>query len=196
MRRNTRHISAMLVVACLVSTAMGAAAQEIGQTFQARIIDTKNALPDRTSTNLRFGLDSVTPDEEVVELARVLAEQGPRALTSRLEKLDRGWIQFGARSSYPLSFVRVFEREEGGRLLRLMTHRPIGMAEAFSNFRTTDYPFTILEIQLDENDRGEGRMMVGAKLEFEGTQLEVTSYGLEPFQVVPVMETGKKKKKT
>jgi hypothetical protein len=46
----------------------------------------------------------------------------------------------------------------------LATDRPIGFTEAYVQGRTMDYPFTIVEIHLDKDDKGEGKILAGTKI--------------------------------
>jgi hypothetical protein len=50
-----------------------------------------------------------------------------------------------------------------------------------------DYPFTIMELQLNQEGKGEGAIIGGAQLEFnEKGQLDIESYGHQYAKLVNV----------
>jgi hypothetical protein len=64
-----------------------------------------------------------------------------------------------------------------------MTDRPIPIVEAWRNDRSMDYPFGFLEIILDAEGKGQGVLVVAAKIEFKDGKIEMESYGREPFRL-------------
>jgi hypothetical protein len=82
-----------------------------------------------------------------------------------------------ATTGTDLSVARVFETEEG-KVIRLVTPRPVSFFEAYRSGRSRDYPFTIMELRLNKEGKGVGSIMGGAQLRFndEG-QLDIESYG-------------------
>lgn len=73
----------------------------------------------------------------------------------------------------------------------LVTDRPIGMGEAMRNPRSTEYDISavIMEFyQEDGKDKGEGTLLVGAKLAFdkEANKLEVESLGSQPVRLTNI----------
>ena len=164
--------------------------------FSGNIIDAGGAVPRRSSTYFRLEIEQYTSEEEAVELIEVLAKEGPDGLRKALEKLDRGWISIGPRTGYPIAFARSFDTPEG-RIVRIATDRPVSFIEARSMLRTMGYPFGIIELQLDQDGKGEGRLIAAAEIKFnkEG-RLEIESFGLEPFRILRArVEPEKKKKK-
>jgi hypothetical protein len=43
-----------------------------------------------------------------------------------------------------------------------------------------DYPFTVVEIRLNANDEGEGKIFGGTKLYVENNELVVENWGTQP----------------
>jgi len=48
--------------------------------------------------------------------------------------------------------------EDGGRRIFLATDRPISAWEAVNQPRTIDYPFTFIELRVNRDGRGEGKL--------------------------------------
>ena len=73
----------------------------------------------------------------------------------------------------------------------LATDRPINFWEARNQPRSIDYPFTILEMHLDKNDEGIGKILVGTKIYIDKKNNVV----LENYAQQPVMFNEIKKVK-
>jgi hypothetical protein len=74
---------------------------------------------------------------------------------------------------------------EGGRRIVLATDRYIGFQEARNQPRTTDYPITIMEIRVDKDGKGVGKMAVATKISFDKkkNQIELENYATEPVRL-------------
>ena len=65
----------------------------------------------------------------------------------------------------------------------LATDRPINFREARNQARTMDYPFTIVEIRLNKEDRGEGKILLGTKIFVDKNRnLTLENYGQQPIR--------------
>ena len=182
---------APILVLLLLATALPAASEQ----FTGRIVDAGGAVPRASATFFRVQVKEYTSDEEVERLARVLIEEGPDDLRREMEKLDVGWIRIGDRLGYPISIARSFDTPQG-RVIRFATDRPIAFIEARNLLRTMDYPFGIIELRLDDKGKGAGRVIAAAQLEFNNEgQLEIESFGLEPFRITSAEIAREKKKK-
>ena len=124
----------------------------------------------------------------------MLAEKGPNGLEKAMRKIDKGWIRVGSSLGYHVSVTRTFDTG-GGRTIRVATDRPIQMFEVMRGLRSLDHPFGIVELQLDANGRGEGRLIAAAEVGFtkEGV-LEIESFGTQPFRLLQVKKHEPKKK--
>ena len=186
--KNTEHLA---WTALLLLVALPAAAEQ----FRGTVIDAGGAVPRASSTPFTLKIEQYTSDEEALGLARLLAQQGPEALRRELEKIDHGWIRFGSRLGYPISFARSFDTPEG-RVIRVATDRPVAFIEARNLLRTMDYPFGILELRLPPEGKGSGRLIVAAEVRFDDKGvLQIESYGLEPFRILQARVAPEKKKK-
>ena len=65
----------------------------------------------------------------------------------------------------------------------LATDRPIGFREARNQPRSMDYPFTIVEVQLDKNDRGVGKILAGTKIYVDkNNNIVLENFAIEPIR--------------
>ena len=68
----------------------------------------------------------------------------------------------------------------------LATDRPVGFAEAATNSRTMDYPFTLVELRLDKDGHGEGKLSVATKLTLNDNVLVIEDYADQPVMLTDV----------
>ncbi len=101
--------------------------------------------------------------------------------------MEVGRVQFGSRISYRVGIIRSLKKVDGGRVVRVVTDRPISLQEQARMSRTRDYNLGIIELHLDDESKGEGGIIVAAKVSInEKNALEVESFGLQGFRIVNV----------
>lgn len=94
-----------------------------------------------------------------------------------------GRIRTATSLGWDLRYARQSPLDEGGRRIVLATDRPIGFAEARYQTRSMDYPFTIIEMRLDANDKGEGKILAGTKIYIDKkNNLVLENYAQQPVR--------------
>lgn len=99
-----------------------------------------------------------------------------------------GWTgpdPHNARLGWELHYAFATPGEDGGHRIGIATDRYIGFWEVRNQARTVDYPFTLIEIRLDRNGRGVGKMAVATKIEFDEKkrQMVLENYATEPVRL-------------
>jgi hypothetical protein len=116
-------------------------------------------------------------------LSRALLTKGPDSLLEQLRDMKSvGTIRTPDSLGYDLRYAIQEPGEDGGRRVVIATDRPIGFWEAVNRPRTIDYPFTVIQMQLDKNGEGKGTMSFATKIQARGNTIE-----LENFASAPVM---------
>ena len=89
------------------------------------------------------------------------------------------------RLGYDLHYAWQTPLPDGGRRIVIATDRYIGFREAANQPRTTDYPFTLFEIRVNKDGKGEGKMAVATKISFDKKkkQIELENYSSEPVRL-------------
>jgi hypothetical protein len=128
-------------------------------------------------------------DEERAQLLTILVEeknpyQANEKMFNVLQKMPKtGFIRTSRTLAWDLRYARQTPLPDGGRRLVLATDRPIGFREAVAQPRTMDYPFTIVEIRLNKNDEGEGKILAGTRLLVDKDKnLVLENYGQQPVR--------------
>ncbi len=162
--------------------------EEREETFTLVAMPTKGSLPGRVTINLTIRINEFSTDQEVLELLEVLKEGGTDQLRRTMEKIQKGKISPQGRLGSDIAVARV-RKIDGGEHFIIVTARLIPGFELYVGGRSRDYPFSWFEFEIDEEGKGIGlgAAVVAAKLSFsdEG-QLEVTSYGIQPFQLTNI----------
>lgn len=135
-----------------------------------------------------------TEDERDALLA-ALQEGGEEALLKNLERIRPpvGYMKLPNTIGWDMYFARQTPTDDGGRRIVLATNRRVNMREAFNNQRSMQYQFTLIEIHLDKNGKGEGKMVTAAKVSWDARakKVEVENYTALPVDLVNV-KTNKK----
>ncbi len=173
--------AAALMAAALV---MPVSAQNVKESFTGFAIN-MNSGP-KTGT-IDFTIDRWSTDAERDQLLAIIAEKPKdptQPLLRALQKMPKvGGIRTPETLSWDLHYARQFPDDEGGRRIVLATDRPIAFAEARNSTRSIDYPFTIVEIHLDKNDKGEGKILAGTKIFVDKNKnLVLENYAQQPVR--------------
>jgi hypothetical protein len=130
-------------------------------------------------------------DQERDTLRAALREGGTDSLLKTLQKIKEpaGYIRSTGSVGYPLRFAREIPNSDGGRRIIVATDRPVSFLEATTQPRTMDYPFMLIDIRLDANGKGQGKLMPLAKVtESEDHVVEIENYASEPVRLNEVRE--------
>ena len=108
-----------------------------------------------------------------------------QALLKALQKMPKvGYIRTPERLAWDVRYARENKAEDGGRRFVVATDRPVGFAEARNQPRSMDYPFTIIEMRLNTEDKGEGKLLYGTKLfiDQKTKNLVLENYAQQPIR--------------
>jgi hypothetical protein len=138
-----------------------------------------------STATVDFTIERWSTEAERQQLLGIITEnKNPTdKLLRALQKLPKvGYIRTPQTLAWDLHYARQDKLEDGGRRIVLATDRPIGFREARNQPRSIDYPFTIVEIQLDKEDKGVGKILAGTKIYLDKNKNLV----LENFAQQPV----------
>lgn len=194
MRFRTRAVLALLVLVVAVfglTVATGSAQETERETFSALAQHSGTGPSGQTTVIIQ--IERWSTDAERDHLAEVLINEDMQRLADELNKQDDvGFIRgTGGRQRLPsvrLRYAREF-REDGVRIIRLATDRPISFGEAVRRpNRTWDYQVSLIELRLDENDEGEGVLMAGVEFGVDGENnvLTIKHLSTNPVRLVNV----------
>jgi hypothetical protein len=166
-------------------------AEELPFRFNAIAQNLSNVGP-RGQARLQINVTRWTTAEEgaaVMEALKAGSEsRGTRTLADALfEQEIVGTFRESRSMSENLRYSRR-TKTEGGQRIILATDRPLAFAEVWRSARTTDYNVTLIILEVDEDGRGEGQIMVGADLSWDdaNNQVSITNFASEPIRLTNV----------
>ena len=163
--------------------------------LSAFAINMSTAQRGRNTAVMDIRITRWSTPEERERLISVAVEKGQNALLSALQKMpDHGKISIpgwtgpdphNARLGWVLHYAFATPGEDGGLRIGIATDRYIGGWEAREQPRTIDYPFSLIEIRLDNEGKGVGKMAVATKIEFDKkkNQMVLENYASEPVRL-------------
>ena len=135
-----------------------------------------------------------TPQEREM-LVTTMLTKGQDELLKALQKApEKGRLWFPqwqgpdpthARLGYNIRYAYQFPLPEGGKRLVIALDRYITFWEARNQPRSFNYPFTLIQIQLDKDGKGDGKMSVATKINFDKKEnrIELENYASEPVRL-------------
>ncbi len=74
---------------------------------------------------------------------------------------------------------------DGGERIVIATDRQMSFREVTNNPRTTDYPFLLIQIHLNKEGKGEGKMAAFTQITYDKKKnvMEIENYGTEPVRL-------------
>jgi len=185
--RTLRPLAAAVVAAC----ALGVGSIRVGAQgalplrLTAFAVNMSNVGPGSSGT-LDIVIERWSTEPERQTLMTSFIEKGESALLSALQKAPAiGYFKVPERVGYDLHFARQTDLPEGGHRIVVATDRPVGFWEARNQPRTMDYPFTLVEMRLNKNYEGEGKLSVATKIihNKKDNVIELENYASEPVRL-------------
>jgi hypothetical protein len=132
-------------------------------------------------------------DKQRDALMAVVAQKGPDKLLDALQDMP-AMGHFGAPGnlSWDIHFARKMPLPDGGERVVLVTDRRISFWEAANQPRSFDYPFTVIELHMNRDGEGEGKMSIATKVIYDKKENMIT---LENYQTSPVQLTNVRREK-
>lgn len=136
-------------------------------------------------------VNSYTPESEVNRMLIALQKDGQDGLMKMLGKDKSGTLQIGTNLARDVQAVWVTQTEEG-RKISALSERWLGFGELRRGARSVDYPFTYIEIFIEEDGgRGEGSLIPAAGVRSKGrTNIEIENFGIYPARLTNIKVEG------
>ena len=144
---------------------------------------------------VQIRIDRWSTPEQRAHLIATMQEKNAQALLKELQKMPshgrfsipgiQGPDPHQLRLGHNLQYAWQTIQPDGGRRIVIATDRYIGAAEQLNQPRTIDYPFTLFEIRVDKDGKGEGKMAVATKISFDKAKntIDLENYGTEPVRL-------------
>ncbi len=139
---------------------------------------------------VRIEIDRWSTDEERERLLATLQESGPDKLLDALQDVRPpvGRIWTPQSLSYDLFYARSDPSPAGGRRVILAANRPVSFQEMRNPSRRIRYQFTLIEIHIDRDGKGEGKVVPAARVSWDkqAKKIEIENYDALPVDLLKV----------
>jgi hypothetical protein len=138
------------------------------------------------ASNIDIVINRYSTDSERDRLMAVMMERGPEKLLDTLQSLPRvGYFRTPDSTGWDIHFARKMPGPDGGERITLITDRRIGFWEASRQPRSFDYPFTVIELRLNGDGEGEGKMSIATKIiaDKDSNTIVLENYDLQQVQL-------------
>ncbi len=183
-------MKALIAVAALafgIVNAASAAPPDGQERFTAYAVDLEGSTYGATTSLVQIAVNRWSSADERRNLEAIFEEKGPDALLAAMRKMKPiGRIHAPGRIGYDLRFAYQMPLASGGRRIVIGTDRPLSFYEASQRPRSADYPFTVLEMRVDANGRGQGSMVVASRVTSMGETIELENYRTTPVKLMQV----------
>jgi len=177
----------LVAVAAVVGTATALSIVSSAQTMGSpeRYIANAINMNRGAAGNIQITVNRWSSDKDRDRLMSVLLEKGPEKLLDVLQDMPRmGYFNAPGNLGWDIHFARKVPMPDGGERVVLVTDRRIGFWEASHQPRSIDYPFTVIELRLNRDGEGEGKLSLATKIIPDKENNIVT---LENYEMQPVL---------
>jgi hypothetical protein len=187
MPKSSKLVSLALIATPIAVLCAGAAQRTNNgpERFTAFAINMNATRATDTATTVDIVIKRYSTDSERDRLREGFKANEQDGLLKALQKLPAvGYMTTPGSLRYDIRFARQRPAGDGGRRIFLLTDRRINYWEAASGSRTLDYPFTLIQLQLDRNDTGVGKLNIAARITgSEDTVIEIEDFAAQPVQL-------------
>lgn len=185
--RSLRSITPAAIFLLTLSSLTGpAAAQAPREEFSATLSNISN-VGGVGITPLTIRITRWTPDEDHERMMGVLREKGQDAFLRELTDQEPvGSIATPTSLKYDFFYARQEPLDEGGRRIFMITDRPMDFYERVNSLRSRDYPFTVIEMRLDKEGRGQGSLSQLVQLRLLGNFLGIENLATSPMKLADI----------
>jgi hypothetical protein len=167
---------------------------------QAKFIEQYHATAANTSPDvvapslfeLEIGLERYSTVAEKETLQAAYAKGKQERLLSVLQQAPRvGIFRVPGNLSWDIKYAFKFRGRDNLNRIYLFTDRNVGFSEAAGRPRSLDYPFTVIELRVDDSGMGEGQVMVAAAIGFDRQDFVIEEFLDRPIRLTKVRQVKK-----
>jgi hypothetical protein len=177
-----------LLLTSVATAQVGTSGSDGGEKFTAIAMSPGGPLTSPVATRFEIVIDRWSTAAERQRLLESL-NVGQNAALEVMRDLPRvGSIRVPGNLGWDLHYAQETADEDGGRRIFLGTDRPIGIAEEIAQPLTIRYPFTFIELRLDQRGEGNGKLSRATRVisNPDGRFVQLEDYDVQPVELTEV----------
>lgn len=176
-------IAAVLLAAASVGVQQPTSVEE----YHALAANTSVDINAPSLFELEIAIERYTTAGERETMQTAFKKRGQDGLLSALQKAPKvGSFRVPGNLSWDIKYAFHFRGRDNRKRIFLITDRNVSFAEASARPRSLDYPFTVIELRVDDSGFGEGQVMVAAAVSFERNDLSIEEFLDRPIRLTKV----------
>jgi hypothetical protein len=160
--------------------------QRLPEQFSAFAVTTGGPLTSGGAGRVDITISRWSTEEETAQFLDALKAGGHDALIRAFRDVPSvGSIRATGELGIELRYAHQEDLGDGQRRIVLATERPMSFSETVNRPRSADYPFTFVELRVDEEGRGEGSLAIASALAASriGSRIQVYNFDTQPIQL-------------
>lgn len=138
------------------------------------------------SRGFTLTIEGTTSDVDARKFGSILRSQGEDALLKAIAKEKKGTFALDGQLSHDINTVRVHQNPNG-HSYTIVFERWLSFFEIRDGTRSEDYPFTYIELFVDETKGIGGTLIPAAKIRFNKQNvIEIDNFGIFPAKLMGV----------
>jgi hypothetical protein len=185
-------MNALIMAAVLATSTFAGSQDKWTEVYHATVARMSNEVYAPSMFELEINLERYTTvaERETIQAAYEKGKQ--EGLMNALQRAPRiGMFRVPGNLSWDIKYAFALRGRDNLTRIYLISDRDMSFAEAHSRPRSFDYPFTVIEMRLDDNGMGEGVVMVAAAVGFNGQNLVIEEYLDKPLRLTKVKRVKK-----
>lgn len=186
MRYGIRWLLALAAATSLASPGAAQTRAATPEAFTANAIN-MSMIGNRTPTPLDITITSWTSVADQERFISILRGKGGDALAEALRQASSiGSIRTPTSLAYDFRYAIQERTKDNLRRIILLADRPMEFAELVDRSHSVEYPFTAIELLVDDTGRGKGNLWIAAKLTLLDNLLILDNYADRPVTLTDV----------
>ena len=176
-----------VIAAALIAVSFGIQRPRFIEVYHATAANTSVDVAAPQLFELEMSLERYTTIAERETMEAAFAKRGQEGLLSALQKAPRvGMFRVPGNLSWDIKYAFHQMGRDNRKRIYLITDRNVSFAEAAARPRSMDYPFTVIEMRVDDSGVGDGQVMVAAAIGFERNGLVIEEFLDRPIRLTKV----------
>jgi len=190
MSLSKRTVSALTLAVATAALVGAQSGPPLPESFTTNAVN-MSGIGSTSPTPLDITITKWTTPAEQERYISILRGKGGDALAEALRRGPSiGSIRTPTSLSYDFRYAVQERTRDNLRRIILLTDRPMEFAELYVRSRSVDYPFSAIELLVDDSGRGKGSLWIAAKLTLVDDLLVLDNYSDRPVDLHDVRRKG------
>ena len=174
------------VIAGLIALPATASASDNGKlSCSAFAVSTGGPVSAPVATQVDIVVQSWSTDAERARLLEAMKKSQGSMLDTLRDLRKVGFIRTPGSLGWDLHYAHQAPGEDGGRRIVIATDRPMDIWEVINRPRTVDYPFIFIEMRINDDGEGSGKLSPATQViaSGDGRFVHLENYDTQPVQL-------------